>query len=79
MAKMKKHRKYRSKITAKSSWNKRVSCRQNMRKGRIKGNYKRRARKNGAYTDASTGVLFEACLRLVIAMFIFWWVIASNL
>lgn len=79
MAKMKKHRKYRSKITAKSSWNKRVSCRQNMHKGRIKGNYKRCTRKNGVYTDALIGVLFEVCLRLAIAIFIFWWMIVPNL
>ena len=56
-----------------------MSCRQNMHKGRIKGNYKRCARKNGAYTDALIGVLFEVCLRLAIAIFIFWWMIVPNL
>ena len=42
MARMKRKRKYRSSAFSKSSWNKRVSCRQNMRKGRIKASYKRR-------------------------------------
>lgn len=78
MAKMKKHRKYRSKITAKSSWNKRVSCRQNMRKGRIKGNYKRRSRKNVTYIDVLIGVIFEIILRLGLSAIVIWWMISLN-
>lgn len=44
MARMKRKRKYRSSAFSKSSWNKRMSCRQNMHKARIKANAKARYR-----------------------------------
>ena len=44
MARMKRKRKYRSSAFSKSSWNKRMSCRQNMHKARIKANVKARAK-----------------------------------
>ena len=44
MARMKRKRKYRSSAFSKSSWNKRMSCRQNMHKARIKANAKARAK-----------------------------------
>lgn len=62
MAKMRKRKKYRSSVFSKSSWNKRTSCRQNLRKGRIKGNYKRRAkaqRRNNDFINAQkSGVVY---------------------
>lgn len=68
MAKMKRNRKYRSSVTSKSSWNKRVSCRQNMHKGRIKANYKRRA-KNDIYYNEKQSV-FELIMSIFVLLII---------
>lgn len=70
MAKMKRNRKYRGSVNSKSSWNKRVSCRQNMRKGRIKANYKRRA-KNDIYYNDVFEIIISIFVSLIIIVFLF--------
>ena len=66
MAKMKRNRKYRSSATSKSSWNKRVSCKQNMRKGRIKAEYKRQAKNNPNYNKKQE--TYESVCYIVLAI-----------
>lgn len=71
MAKMKKNRKYRSSVTSKSSWNKRVSCRQNMHKGRVKAKYKRQAKNNPNYEEQNE--IWQCFVYGFIALVIFYW------
>jgi hypothetical protein len=73
MAKMKRNRKYRSSVTSKSSWNKRVSCRQNMRKGRIKAEYKRQAKNDPNYNKKQEAYESVCCIVLAIigALYLF--------
>ncbi len=65
MARMKRKRKYRSSVFSNSSWSKRVSCRRNMHKARIKANAKARHRRQTTNINP-TNCLLGLILNLII-------------
>ncbi len=70
MARMKRKRKYRSSAFSKSSWNKRMSCRQNMHKARIKANAKARA-KNSSSGNFSSQMQYDPIGTIMGAIILF--------